>query len=90
MRIIDTDEGMDEETHARIFKPFFTTKDLGKCTGLGLSVDYGIVKQHKGHIEVFSEKGEGTTFNIYFPATEAPKSADHRKKNVHDIPRYTR
>ncbi len=84
LRFSDNGMGIPPEVLPRIFEPFFTTKEIGKGTGLGLATVYGIVKQHKGWIEVLSRKGEGTTFRVYLPSIErsAKASPDLRPESV--------
>ncbi len=81
MCVEDNGEGMDSEVQKRVFDPFFTTKPQGRGTGLGLSVVYGIVEQHKGWLNVRSELGKGSVFTVCFPLYHAEKG----RKSVSDV-----
>ena len=87
LKVNDSGMGMDKETMERIFDPFFTTKEMGRGTGLGLASVYGIIKGHGGYIDVESQKGQGTTFNIFLPASE--KKVDRVVKGVERVTKGT-
>ncbi|MBU4185743.1 MAG: PAS domain S-box protein [Proteobacteria bacterium] len=90
LTVTDTGTGMDKKTMENIFDPFFTTKNMGRGTGLGLASAYGIIKGHGGYIDVESEKGHGTTFSIYLPASQkkvlkAVKTAERLIKGTETV-----
>jgi len=87
--VSDTGHGMDAKTISRIFDPFFTTKDKGVGTGLGLSTVYGIIKQHHGHVTVYSEVNRGSTFKVYLPRVEDVSQPEARTVRTISMPEGT-
>ncbi len=82
LRVKDTGAGMRPEVLSRMFEPFFTTKDIGKGTGLGLAVVYGVIKSHKGFVDVSSQVNQGTTFTLYFPIRETEREEEYVLENT--------
>jgi CheY-like chemotaxis protein len=80
--VSDSGTGMPQEVKKRIFEPFYTTKEVGKGTGMGLAAVYGTVKNHKGAINVYSEEGHGSVFNIYLPLAEQPAEKEFTEQKV--------
>ncbi|MBI4538995.1 MAG: PAS domain S-box protein [Gemmatimonadetes bacterium] len=85
--VSDTGVGMDEKTREKVFQPFFTTKPPGEGTGLGMAVVYGLVKQHKGFVHLYSQPGLGTTVKVYFPVAEGAAGVVSRTDARPELPR---
>jgi len=82
--VSDTGAGMDDETLAQAFEPFFSTKKAGKGSGLGLSMVYGFTRQSGGHVRIYSEKDEGTTIKLYLPRADGARPANPRPRPPRD------